>query len=150
MNRNQFIHQCIFIFLAMLIVAGCSQGTPEITATDAQFIPSQMLIGKASAFMKIVNKGTGSDTLRGCSLKEYPSVRGEIHNIIGGKMTQINQIDVPAGHNVDLKMGGYHLMFFGIPEEIGDAVTLVLSFQKSGAVEVAAAVGVMTGHGMNH
>lgn len=150
MNKKHITHYLILFFLLTVMVAGCSQGTPEISVTDAQFIPSQMLIGRASSFMKIVNNGTGGDSLRGCALKEYPSVRGEIHDVVDGKMTKIEKVDVPAKHNADLKTGGHHLMFFGIPEEIGDTVTLVLTFQKSGPVEVTAPVGMMSGHGMNH
>ena len=140
----------ILFFLAVTVFAGCSEGTPEISIREAMVVPSQMLIGRGSSFMKIVNDGEGSDVLKGCSIKEHPSVRGEIHDVVDGKMVKIEKIDVPAKQNTDLKMGSFHLMFFGLPEQLEEEVTLVLSFQKSGPVEVKAPVHMMTGHGMNH
>jgi len=150
MHRIQSVPYLVFYFLIIAVVAGCSQGTPEISIVDAKFVPSQMLIGRASSFMKIVNDGEGSDVLTGCQIREYPSVRGEIHDVVDGKMVKIEKIDVPAGQHTDLKMGSFHLMFFGIPEQIEAEVTLVLSFQKSGVIEVKAPVSMMAGHGMNH
>jgi copper(I)-binding protein len=149
-RKLSYVHYLILYFVVLVIVAGCSQGTPQISISDAKFIPSQMFIGRASSFMKIVNDGEGSDVLTGCQIKEHPSVRGEIHDVVDGKMVKIEKIDVPAGKNTDLKTGGVHLMFFGLPEQIEEEVTLVLFFQKSGPIEVKVPVSMMTGHTMNH
>jgi copper(I)-binding protein len=150
MNRKQFVPYLILFFLVMAALPGCSKGTPQISIKDAKFIPSQMLIGRASSFMKIVNNGDGSDSLQGCMIKEYPSVRGEVHNTVDGKMVKMEKVEIPARHTVELQRGGIHLMFFGIPEQIGEEVTLVLTFQKSGPVEVNVPVSVPTGHAMGH
>jgi len=150
MNRRHSTLYLILYFLIIAIVAGCTQGTPQISIKDATLIPSQMLVGRASSFMKIVNTGEGGDLLKGCSIKEHPSVRGEIHNVVDGKMVKIEKIDIPAGQQTDLKMGSFHLMFFGLPEQIEEEVTLVLLFQQSGPIEVRAPVSIMAGHGMNH
>lgn len=150
MNRKQFMPYLILSFLAVSVLSGCSGGTPQILITDAKCIPSQMLIGRASSFMKVVNNGDGSDSLQGCMIKEYPSVRGEIHNTLDGKMVKIEKVEIPAGRTMELKRGGIHLMFFGVPEQIREEVTLVLTFQKSGPIEVNAPVTVLTGHAMGH
>lgn len=150
MNWKNYAPYLVLYFLAMAVLLACNEGTPKIEVKDAKFIPSQTLIGKASSFMRIVNDGTGSDSLKECSIKEYPSVRGEIHDSVDGKMVKIDEVDISSGHNTDLKMGGYHLMFFGVPEEVGKEVTLVLTFEKSGPVEVTVPVISMEGHGMNH
>jgi copper(I)-binding protein len=151
MNRKQLhVPYLILYFLIMAIFAGCSEGTPEISIKDSKFIPSQMLIGRAASFMKIVNDGEGSDSLKGCLIKEHPSVRGEIHDSVDGRMVKIEKVSIPPGHNTDLKMGNFHLMFFGLPEKIQNEVTLVLLFQKSGSIEVKVPVSMMTGHEMNH
>ena len=151
MNRRlSYVPYLILYFLVMAILAGCSEGTPQISINDAKFIPSQMLIGRASSFMKIVNDGEGSDVLKACRIREHPSVRGEIHDSVDGRMVKIEEVDIPPGHNTDLKMGSFHLMFFGLPEKIEDEVTLVLLFQKSGSIEVKVPVSMMAGHAMNH
>lgn len=150
MNRKQLhVPHLILYFLVMALFAGCSEGTPQILIKDAKLIPSQ-LIGRASSFMKIVNDGEGSDSLNGCLIKEHPSVRGEIHDSVDGKMVKIEKVDIPPGHNTDLKMGSFHLMFFGLPEKIKEEVTLVLLFQKSGSIEIKVPVSMMDGHAMNH
>jgi copper(I)-binding protein len=64
-------------------------------------------------------------------------------------MTRIDHIKIPADKNTDLMRGGYHLMFFGIPENIAGNVTLILNFEKSGPIEVTAQMDTMAGH-MNH
>jgi copper(I)-binding protein len=150
MNRKQLMPYLILSFLALTVLPGCSKGNPQISITEAKCVPSRMLIGRASSFMKIVNNGNGSDSLRGCSIKEYPSVRGEIHNSVEGKMIKMEKIEVPAEHTVELKRGGFHLMFFGVPEHMGKEVTLVLAFQESGPVEVTVPVEMTAGHEMNH
>jgi copper(I)-binding protein len=151
MKRKQFNVSYLFLyFLLMAVLAGCSEGTPQISIKDAKFIPSQMLIGRASSFMKIINDGEGSDALKGCQLKEHPSARGEIHDSVDGRMVKIEKVNIPPGHNTDLKMGSFHLMFFGLPEKIEEEVTLVLFFQKSGSIEVTVPVSMMAGHAMNH
>jgi len=138
--------------MMIAVLGGCMGGDPQITVNDAQLVPSQMFIGRGSAFMKIVNNGTGSDTLLGCAIKELPSVRGEIHEVAGGKMAKIEKIDVSPRHSAELQMGSHHLMFFGLPEKIDQQVTILLQFQKSGQIEVTAPVVMMSGNGhtMNH
>jgi len=151
MNREaSHIPYLILYVLLIAIVAGCSEGRPQISLKEVKFIPSEMFIGRASSFMTIVNTGEGNDSLIGCSIKELPSVRGEIHDSVDGRMEKIEKIIIPPRHNTDLKMGSFHLMFFGLPEKIEEEVTLVLSFQKSGPISVKVPVSMMEGHTMSH
>ena len=151
MNRKLiYMLYAILYFLVTAAVLGCSEDTPQISIEDSKFIPSPMLIGRASSFMKIVNHGKGRDSLKGCLIKEHPSVRCEIHESVDGRMVRIKNVDILPEHDTDLNMGGIHLMFFKLPEKIEEKVTLLLLFQKSGKIEVKVPVSMMTGHAMHH
>lgn len=54
------------------------------------------------------------------------------------KMRQVDGIDVPAGKTVELKPGGYHVMFVGLkaPLKAGDKFPAKLKFEKGGEVDV--------------
>ena len=140
----------ILYFLLTAAIMGCSDDSPEISIENSNLIPSHMLTGRASSFMKIVNQGKGSDVFEGCMIKEYPSVRGEIHDSVDGKMVKIKNIDIAPERATELNMGSYHLMFFGLPEKIEEEVTLVLLFQKSGKIEVKVPVTIMKDNAITH
>ena len=140
----------ILYFLLIAALMGCSEGAPEISIENSKLIPSHMLTGRATSFMKIVNQGRGNDVLKGCMIKEHPQARGEIHDSVDGKMVNIKKIDIAPEQATELNMGNTHLMFFGLPEKIEEEVTLVLKFQKSGNIEVKVPVTIMTDNAMNH
>jgi copper(I)-binding protein len=115
-------------------------GTPEILVKSVKLIPSVVEKAPAAAFMLIVNDGDGSDSLLGVTMKEYPSVRGEIHDFIGGKMTQLEEVEMPALEITVLKRGTLHMMFFNVPARFAEEVTLLLQFKRSGTIEAKALV----------
>jgi copper(I)-binding protein len=54
------------------------------------------------------------------------------------KMRQVKDIAIPANGAVELKPGGYHLMFLNLkgPFVAGETVPVKLKFAKAGDVEV--------------
>ncbi len=58
------------------------------------------------------------------------------------KMQQVMEIALPAGTALELKPGGYHIMFIGLvnPLKTGDTLQLTLKFQKAGDIFVAVPV----------
>ena len=95
----------------------------------------------AGGYLKIVNTGRTPDRLIGGSTEAAPKF--EIHEMSmqGGvmKMRQLPKgIEIKPGQTVELKPGGYHLMFIGItaPFEQGKRVKGTLEFEKAGKVEV--------------
>jgi copper(I)-binding protein len=99
----------------------------------------------AGGYLKIVNKGTTPDRLIGGSTAAAPKF--EIHEMSmdGGvmKMRMLPKgIEIKPGQTVELKPGGYHLMFVGItaPLEQGKRVKGTLEFEKAGKIEVEYAV----------
>jgi copper(I)-binding protein len=68
-----------------------------------------------------------------------------------------NGLEIKPGETVELKPGGYHLMFVGLkaPFEKGKRVKGTLRFEKAGTVDVEYAVTAIGatpsgGHDMNH
>ncbi|MBX9842711.1 MAG: copper chaperone PCu(A)C [Xanthobacteraceae bacterium] len=99
----------------------------------------------AGGYLKIVNNGTTPDRLVGGSTEAAPKF--EIHEMSmeGGvmKMRMLPKgLEIKPGQTVELKPGGYHLMFVGItaPLEQGKRVKGTLEFEKAGKVEVEYAV----------
>ena len=108
--------------------------------------PGQQVAG---GFLKIENKGTADQLVSASS-----PVAGEVQlhemsmdgNVM--KMRQVKDIAVPANGAVELKPGGYHLMFLNLkgPFNAGQTVPVKLKFAKAGEIEVKLpvnAVGAM-------
>ena len=121
-------------------VACSGERAPQIVVKGATVQVSDAIKGSASSFMFVINDGRGNDRLLACVIKEYPSVYVELHDIIGGKMTMVKEISIPARETTALKRGGLHIMFTGFPEEHSEKVTLILTFERSGPIEVRATV----------
>ena len=91
------------------------------------------------AFMVLVNKGA-ADRLLGISADVARSA--ELHEMKMEndvmKMRQVDAIDVGAGQTVELKPGGYHVMFVGLkaPLKAGERFPMKLKFEKAGEVTV--------------
>lgn len=100
----------------------------------------------AGGYMTIENTGDADDRLVAVSAEIAP--RGEIHEMkMEGDVMKMNALPegltIPAGGTVKLEPGGYHLMFMdlGGPFVEGTSVTVTLTFEKAGAVEVQLPVG---------
>ena len=115
----------------------------------------------ASGFMMLENKGASPDRL--LAVEANVSQKVEIHEmaVIDGvmKMRPLDKgLAIPAGGKVELKPGGYHVMFIGLhaPFKKGDVVKGTLVFEKAGKVEVEFPVQAMggmvapAGHGTGH
>ena len=90
-------------------------------------------------FMKLIN-GAGNDRLLAVSADVSKTV--ELHEMkMEGdvmRMRQVDGIELPAGKTVELKPGGYHVMFIGLkaPLKAGDKFPVKLKFEKAGEVTV--------------
>lgn len=109
--------------------------------------PGQQVAG---GFLKIENKGA-ADQLVSASSPAAGEVQLHEMAMDGNvmKMRQVKDIAVPAGGAVELKPGGYHLMFMNLkgPFAAGQTVPVKLKFAKAGEVEVKLPVNEM---GMQH
>jgi periplasmic copper chaperone A len=101
----------------------------------------------AGAFLSIENQGKEADRLVSASSPVAGLV--EIHEMVmdGGlmKMRAVKGIDLKPGATVELRPGGYHVMLEDLKQPLkeGDQVPLVLTFERSGALEIKVNVGAI-------
>lgn len=114
-----------------------------------------------AAYMTITG-GDGDDRLIAATVSPDVAARAEIHETVmagsdgddprdgngmggngggmGGAMTmrEVEAIDIPAGEDVALEPGGYHVMFMELVEPLvaGDTLDLTLTFERAGDVTV--------------
>jgi copper(I)-binding protein len=93
----------------------------------------------AAGYLTINNKGAAPDRLLGGASSVG---RVEIHEMktVSGimQMRRLRNLSIPAGGTVELKPGGFHLMFLNLkaPLAEGQDFKTTLKFEKAGAVEV--------------
>ncbi len=94
----------------------------------------------AAYLIRIENQGKTTDAL--VKVSTPIAARAELHNhVMEGdmmKMFEVKRIDIPAGSSVTLSPGGYHIMLFGLKQELkaGERYPMTLTFAKAGSVEV--------------
>lgn len=118
----------------------------EMAQGEMQMEGSQAGMGaNSAAYMVIANSGKEPDHLVGGKADVAKAI--EIHEIImEGDMMRMQPvqggIEVPAGGQVELKPGGYHVMLIGLTRDLnaGDKFPLTLQFEKGGEVTVEAEV----------
>lgn len=115
-------------------------------------LPNQPVAG---AFLTISNMGSEDDVL--VAVSSPISDRGEVHEMKmeGDTMKMREMADglvIPAGETVELKPGGYHLMFMELKEPLveGETVEMTLEFEKSGSISVPVSVMGKGAKGMMH
>jgi copper(I)-binding protein len=107
--------------------------------------------GRTSAvYFSIMNQG-GADTLLSATGDDF--AMGEVHEHVNdGGIMRMRAVEgglpVPAG-TTELKPGGYHLMLVGLKAALkpGDALPVILHFEKEGDVPVTVAIVAMGASG---
>lgn len=132
-------------------LAGLALGLAALFAQAHQFKLGAITIGhpyaRATAagqptgggYMSFVNTGP-ADKLVAISADVSTSVEMHTMTMEGDvmRMRQVEAIDLAAGQTVELKPGGYHVMFVGLkaPLKAGDKFPAKLKFEKAGEVDV--------------
>ncbi|MGI9402356.1 MAG: copper chaperone PCu(A)C [Rhizobiaceae bacterium] len=104
----------------------------------------------AGGYLKITNKGQSADKLVSVSA-EFAGM-SEVHEMaMEGdvmKMRPIDGLPIGPGETVELKPGGFHLMFMKPNTEIkdGDSHMVVLVFENAGSLELEMPVKKAAGH----
>jgi copper(I)-binding protein len=107
----------------------------------------------AGGYLKITNNGTSADRFVGAKSDATDHV--EIHEMSMSdgvmKMRPLpNGLAIKPGETVELKSGGYHLMFMDLKQPLkpGDSFKATLQFEKAGSLDVnfsVRALGATTG-----
>jgi copper(I)-binding protein len=133
---------------ASLLIAVASAQTPtpikagalQIEAPWLRATPGGAKVG--AGYLRITNTGSEADRLAGASMPL--SARGEVHEMTmqNGVMHMgplAQGLAIPPGKTVELKPGGFHLMFLDLKGSLkqGEKVDVTLTFEKAGSVTVA-------------
>ena len=103
----------------------------------------------AAVYFVVVNDGDTADSLVGASADVTGRV--EIHETVmldgEAEMQPVDSIAIPADSEMAFEPGGYHVMLFDLAEPlaIGDTVSLVLTFENAGEVEIDAEIREFVG-----
>lgn len=96
----------------------------------------------AGGFMRITNRGAEPERLMGGSFPNAPRV--EVHEMVTQdgvmRMREVSGgLVIPPGGTVELRPGGYHMMFMdlGQPVRRGAPLAATLQFQRAGTVNIA-------------
>lgn len=107
----------------------------------------------AAGYVKVTNKGSQPDRLIGGTLPVAAAVEVHEMSMSAGvmKMRRLEQgLEIKPGQTVELKPGGYHIMFMGLREGLkeGQPVKGTLVFEKAGTIEIeyrVAPIGAQSG-----
>lgn len=127
-------------------VQECADGKEEwidVTGSKEAQNPAPV----AGGFLTVAN--AGADDRLVAARVDFAG-RAEIHEMaMEGDVMKMRQLSdglaIPAGATVELKPGGYHLMFMDLKQPLveGETVKVTLQFEKAGEVEVPMTVGPM-------
>src|SRR5262245_31366287 len=102
----------------------------------------------AGGFLVITNKGSTADRL--IAVKTAASDKAEIHEMkMDGNVMRMRELEkgleIPPGATVELKPGGFHIMFMGLkaPFAKDQRVPITLVFEKAGSIDVDLTVDAM-------
>ena len=103
-------------------------------------------------FVAITNSGPREDRLLSGTTPAAAEVQLHTMTMDGGvmRMRQVtNGIAIPAKGSIELKPGGYHIMFMGLKRQLrqGERIPVTLRFQHAGNVTVQFAVQPITSTG---
>jgi len=139
----------------------------EIEITDVWARTSPAVATAGAVYMDIANTGDLGDSLRSATVDPSVAATVELHETVeaededsmttttgmgsgtttragGGMMSMqpVDEIPVLAGETVALEPGGYHIMLLDLAEplEVGTSITLTLTFELFGPVDVTAEV----------
>lgn len=126
----------------------------DLTLTEAFTRATRPGAPVAGGFVTIRNTG-GDDRLTGGSAAFASDV--QVHEMaMDGDVMKMRQLPdglpIPAGQEVTLKPGSYHLMFIGLKAPLveGEKVEVTLTFERAGAVTVPLMVLAPGAKGMEH
>ena len=121
-------------------------GDLTVTAPWTRATPGGAKI--AGGYLKISNSGSAPDRFIGATTELAD--HAEIHEMSMSdgvmKMRPLpNGLEIRPGETVELKSGGYHLMFMDLkqPLKAGESFKAKLQFEKAGSLEVTFAVNAL-------
>lgn len=100
--------------------------------------------GQGAGFLRIANTGSAPDRLLAAT--SPAAGRMELHTMLRDgdvmRMREVQSIEIPPGQTVELRPGGFHMMFIGLTQPLrqGESVPVTLRFERAGEVRIALAI----------
>ncbi len=137
--------------LAAGVVAFALPASADILISGQYLIVSRGAMAAGAAYFVVENTGATDDHLVGAS--STFAARTELHTHIASPNGVMQMVSVPGGWIIPaggihvLQRGGDHVMLMGMSPrpQMGDVVTLTLTFEKAGDVPVQIVVGAPAG-----
>ncbi len=137
MRRVKFI---AIVLGAALVLTACAQGAAEITVED-EWGRTSPKVAAHGAFYMTITGGETDDTLVAGSSDACEVI--ELHDVVMTddvmKMIHLPEgIDIPAGEEVSLEVGGLHVMCLNKQIEFTEGTTLdlTLDFEEADSMTV--------------
>lgn len=140
MNKSNSAPRLLAV-VALVVAAGCGGETDGLQISDARVgAPT----GPNAAMYFTARGADEADSLRSASTDVANKI--QIHETVTSdegtmSMRPIARLELPAGGQLVLEPGGYHLMLVQVDElEVGDTISVTLTWEVAGEVTVEAEV----------
>jgi len=132
----------ILVIISMLFTCSFTASAQEsdIEVTNEWARPVLIAGRPGGAYFHIKNNGDAADRLVSATASISPRVEIHEHTMTDGvmKMAQVEGgLEIPAGGEVELKPGSYHIMMFNTDNKYapGDKFDMTLTFEKAGEIK---------------
>jgi len=138
------------VLLGALFLSACGgaaqpDGGATIAVSEAWGRPSPKEAAAGAFYMKIKNSGSEADTLLGakteaCGMVELHESYMTQEGAMGMRPVEGGVIEIPAGGEVELKVGGLHVMCMQKNDAmftVGNKIAITLKFEKAGEIPVS-------------
>lgn len=134
-------------------VAGASAA--EIMVTEAFARASATPVATSgAAYVSVMNHGAEADRLVAVSTPaaDMASLHQSVEENGVMKMPELGPAEIAPMGTLEMKPGGIHVMLMGLkaPLKKGDTITLTLTFEKAGKLDVTVPVGSVAEMGHDH
>ncbi len=126
------MRRTLMVIATLAMVAGACGGEAELDVADAWSRPA---IGPNGAVYLTIEGGEADTALSRASAPAAVAATVEIHQTVirddgAMGMTEIPQVEIPAGSTVMMVPGGLHVMLLDLAEplELGDTFDMTLTF----------------------
>jgi copper(I)-binding protein len=142
-NKYQFLLLGTLALLVLSLAACQSNSGPEISVEEVWGRPSPKVATAGAFYMTIKNTGGEADQLvsassSSCGVVELHESYDKGDGVMGMRPVEGGFIEIPAGGQAELKMGGLHIMCIDKLDDFkeGTVLSVTLEFDKYGTKTV--------------
>jgi copper(I)-binding protein len=104
-----------------------------------------------AAYVSLMNHANEADRLISVSAPVAAMTHIHKSEVVDGvmKMQSVEALEIPAHGRLEMKPGGYHIMFMGLKQPLkqGEEIDLTLRFEKAGDLTIKVPVGGVAENG---